>query len=241
MKEAMFVSAMEDGAVRCGLCPHRCKIKENQVGACGVRENRDGILYSLVYGKSVALNIDPIEKKPLFHFFPGTLSYSVATVGCNLHCLHCQNADISQMPIDKGSIAGRNMPPEEIVKQAKQNGCRSISYTYTEPTVYFEYAFDTSRIAVESGLKNVFVSNGYMQPEALTTIQPYLHAANVDLKSFRNTFYQKICKASLQPVLDTIQQMKKQNIWFEVTTLIIPGLNDEQEELKQPVRDRSQV
>ena len=232
MKEAMFASPLENGAVQCGLCPHRCKIKKNQFGLCGVRQNQEGTLFSLVYGRAVALNVDPIEKKPLFHFYPGSLSYSMATVGCNLHCRHCQNADISQMPVDKGAFAGRDMAPEKIVRQAGQHGCESISYTYTEPTVYFEYAYDTCRIAREAGLKNVFVSNGYMQSEAITAIQPYLDAANIDLKSFRNAFYQKICKAALQPVLDTIQYMKKLNIWVEVTTLVIPGLNDEEEELK---------
>jgi pyruvate formate lyase activating enzyme len=236
MKEAMFYDSVSGGRVACRLCPHLCRIKEGRRGACGVRENRGGRLFSLVYAKVVAANIDPIEKKPLFHFYPGSLSFSLATVGCNLHCLHCQNAEISQMPFDTGKIAGRDLTPEDAVSTALATECRSISYTYTEPTVYFEYAHDTARKAAQQGLANVFVTNGYIEASPLETIQPWLHGANVDLKSFRESFYRRVCRARLAPVLDTLKRMRSLGIWVEVTTLLIPGLNDEEEELRDIAR-----
>jgi pyruvate formate lyase activating enzyme len=201
-----------------------------------VRENRGGRLFSLVYSKVVAANVDPIEKKPLFHFQPGTLSFSIATVGCNMHCLHCQNAEISQMPFDGGRIAGRDLSPDDAVSMALAGNCRSISYTYTEPTVYFEYAHDTARRAAEAGLKNVFVTNGYIEPGPLEAIQPWLHGANVDLKSFRDSFYRRVCRARLAPVLDTLKRMRSLGIWLEVTTLLIPGRNDGEDELRDMAR-----
>lgn len=236
MQEAKFYDAVSEGTVLCGLCPHRCRIKEGKRGACGVRENRRGRLYTLVHSKVVAANIDPIEKKPLFHFTPGSLSFSLATVGCNLHCLHCQNADISQMPFDQGRIAGRNLAPDQAVSMALQGNCRSISYTYTEPTIYFEYAYDTAQKAAKQGLKNVFVTNGYIESAPLEAIRPWLHGANVDLKSFRDSFYRRICRARLAPVLDTLERMRSLGIWVEVTTLLIPGRNDEDEELRDIAR-----
>lgn len=233
MKIAMFQETKEGKKVKCGLCSHRCLIAPGKRGICWVRENTDGTLYSLVYNKVIAQNIDPIEKKPLFHFQPGSLSYSIATPGCNFRCMHCQNADISQMPRDhEGAIAGRDAPPAEIVELAKKYRCASISYTYTEPTIYFELAYDTARLAHEAGLKNVFVTNGYITPEALETIRPYLHAANIDLKGFTDDFYKKTCGARLQPVLDAIRLYKQFGIWIEITTLVIPGLNDSDAELR---------
>lgn len=236
MKEAMFYEPSTGGTVRCRLCPHLCRIKEGGRGACGIRENRGGRLFTLVYSRLVAANVDPIEKKPLFHFYPGTLSYSIATVGCNLHCLHCQNAEISQMPFDRGKIAGREFAPEEIVTAALGSGCRSISYTYTEPTVYFEVAYDTARKAAEADLRNAFVTNGYIEAAPLKAIAPWLHGANVDLKSFRDSFYRRVCRARLAPVLDTLERMRSLGIWIEVTTLLIPGRNDEEEELRELAR-----
>jgi pyruvate formate lyase activating enzyme len=236
MKEAMFYEALPTGTVLCQLCPHRCRVKEGRRGACGVRENRGGRLFSLVHSKVVAANIDPIEKKPLFHFYPGSLSFSVATVGCNMHCLHCQNSDISQMPCDRGKIVGRDMSPEQAVSMALEGNCRSISYTYTEPTVYFEYAYDPAQKAVQAGLKNAFVTNGYIEAGPMEAIQPWLHGANVDLKSFRDSFYRRVCKARLGPVLDALERMKALGIWLEVTTLLIPGMNDEEEELRDIAR-----
>ncbi|MBW1731541.1 MAG: AmmeMemoRadiSam system radical SAM enzyme [Deltaproteobacteria bacterium] len=236
MKEAYLYEALEHGRVRCHLCSHRCLIKSGAKGICGVRENRDGKLFSLVYDKVIARHVDPIEKKPLFHFLPGTLSYSIATVGCNFRCLFCQNADISQMPSDLHRIMGEKTTPQEIALDAQRSGCATIAYTYTEPTIYFELAMDTARIAASKGIKNVFVSNGYMTKECLEEIHPDLHAANVDLKAFTDRFYKEMCKAKLQPVLDSITTMKKQGVWVEVTTLLIPGQNDSPEELKDIAR-----
>ena len=236
MKEAMFYDVLSAGTVACRLCRHGCRIKEGRRGACRVRENRGGRLFTLVHSRVVAANIDPIEKKPLFHFHPGSLSLSLATVGCNLHCLHCQNADISQMPFDQGKITGRDLSPEKAVSMALEGNCRSLSYTYTEPTVYFEYAYDTAREAARSGLKNVFVTNGYIEAGPLEAIHPWLDGANVDLKSFRDSFYRRVCRARLAPVLDTLKRMRSLGIWLEVTTLLIPGRNDEEQELRDIAR-----
>lgn len=231
MKEAMFYEQVEGGQVRCGLCRFNCLIREGGRGICAVRENRGGILYSLVYGKLCAEHVDPIEKKPLFNVLPGSRSYSIATVGCNFHCRHCQNYTISQVPRD-ASIQGYERSPEEVVKQAVATACRSIAYTYTEPTIFFEFAYDTARLAREAGLKNIFVTNGYISKEALTTIAPYLDAANIDLKGFSEGFYRDVVHARLAEVLDSIIEYRRQGIWIELTTLIIPGLNDSDEELQ---------
>jgi pyruvate formate lyase activating enzyme len=233
MKEAYLYERMENEKVRCLLCNHRCVIGSGKKGLCGVRENRSGTLVSLVYGKVIASHCDPIEKKPLFHFMPGSWSYSIATVGCNFRCVFCQNADISQMPSDHNRIMGQDMMPENIVKDALKTRSASISYTYTEPTIYYELAVDTARLAVSEGLKNVFVSNGYMTRQCLEDISPDLHAANVDLKAFSDRFYKEQCGAKLEPVLRTLETMKRLGIWLEVTTLLIPGLNDSKEELRE--------
>jgi len=232
MKEAMFYQKAENQEVHCSLCAHQCAIKEGKKGICGVRENREGILYSLVYGKSISEHVDPIEKKPLFHFYPGSRSFSLATVGCNFKCSHCQNYSISQMPRDEKHIAGNDLLPEEIVSLAKNNNCESISYTYTEPTIYFEYAFDTAKLARQEGITNIFVTNGYITPEPLKAIQPYLNGANIDLKSFSDKFYRKVCGAKLQPVLDAITLYHQMGIWIEITTLVIPHHNDSDQELR---------
>ena len=237
MKQAMFQEAREGNKVQCSLCCHRCLIAPGKRGICAVRENRDGTLYSLVYDKVIAQNIDPIEKKPLFHFQPGSMSYSIATPGCNFRCRHCQNADISQLPRDHGGVVlGEEIAPSAIVAAALKTRCKSISYTYTEPTIYFELAYETARLAVEAGLKNVFVTNGYITSEALGVIRPYLHAANIDLKGFTDDFYKNICGARLQPVLDAIRLYKEFGIWIEITTLVIPGHNDSDEELRDIAR-----
>jgi pyruvate formate lyase activating enzyme len=236
MRKAMFQQPEGEGRVRCGLCRFRCSIADGRRGLCGVRENRAGVLYTLVYGKAVAENVDPIEKKPLFHFHPGSLSYSVSTVGCNFRCLHCQNHQISQWPQERGPIAGAEVAPERLVQRALDAGCRSIAYTYTEPTIYFEYAYETARLARQAGLGNVFVSNGYITPEALETIAPYLDAANIDLKGFSDDFYREVAGASLQGVLDCLCDYHRHGIWLEVTTLLIPGRNDDPEELRQLTR-----
>jgi pyruvate formate lyase activating enzyme len=235
IKEAMLYEKKEGGQVRCNLCAHRCVIKPDRKGVCGVRENKEGVLYSLVYGTLIAENIDPIEKKPFFHVYPSSKSYSIATVGCNFSCVFCQNHDISQMPRTL-MIAGEDFTPEEIVARAKKSGAKTIAYTYTEPTIYFELAYDTAKIALKNGLKNVFVTNGFMTAEAIETIAPYLTAANVDLKSFRDEFYKKQCGARLDPVLESLKKMKEKGIWLEITTLLIPTLNDSEEELQDIAR-----
>ena len=236
MKEAMFYTKAQEQAVNCHLCNHHCHIKLDKHGICGVRKNQDGTLWSLVYGKVIAQHIDPIEKKPLYHFYPGTRSYSIATVGCNFRCTFCQNADISQSPREDRSIYGNTVAAESIVEQARKTGCASISYTYTEPTIFMEYALDVARLAHGVGIKNIFVSNGYMTEESLEAIAPYLDAANVDLKAFSDHFYAKQCGAHLEPVLKTLARMKELGIWLEVTTLLIPGLNDDPAELTEMVK-----
>ncbi|HET6515480.1 MAG TPA: AmmeMemoRadiSam system radical SAM enzyme [Thermodesulfovibrionales bacterium] len=225
MKEAMVYEKIDGDKVTCFLCNHRCIIHPGKRGICAVRENRNGTLYTLVYGKVIARHIDPIEKKPLFHFYPGSRSYSIATVGCNFRCLHCQNYEISQYPREYPDIPGEEMSPQEVVREAEISGCKSISYTYTEPTIFFEFAYDCARLASEKGIKNVFVSNGYTSPEATRLIAPYLDGNNIDVKG-DETFYKKVVGGRLQPVLDTIKLMKELGVWVEVTTLIIPGHND---------------
>ncbi|TKJ45911.1 AmmeMemoRadiSam system radical SAM enzyme [Candidatus Aerophobetes bacterium Ae_b3a] len=233
MQEAMFYKKLENKRVECKLCAHSCQISSGRRGICRVRENREGVLYSLVYGKAISSSIDPIEKKPLYHFYPGSNAFSVATVGCNFRCLNCQNHSISQLPGERREMPGEELSPQAIVFQAKRYDCEIIAYTYTEPTIFFEYAYDTSKLAQKEGIKNVFVTNGYISQEALIKISPYLDAANVDLKSFREDFYKKVCGAELEPVLKTLKLMKKLGIWLEITTLIIPTLNDSHEELKE--------
>ena len=233
MKEAMFCKKLENERVECKLCAHFCQISNGKRGICKVRENREGILYSLVYGKAISSALDPIEKKPLYHFYPGSNTFSLATVGCNFRCLNCQNNSISQLPGERREITGEELSPQSIIFEAKRYNCGIIAYTYTEPTVFFEYAYDTSKLAQKEGMRNVFVTNGYISQEALRKINPYLDAANVDLKSFRKDFYKKVCGAELEPVLKTLRLMKKLGIWLEITTLIIPTLNDSHEELKQ--------
>ncbi|MGD1009660.1 MAG: AmmeMemoRadiSam system radical SAM enzyme [Candidatus Aminicenantales bacterium] len=232
IKDAMLWAPLEGGKVACALCSHRCVIAPSKAGICAVRENREGKLVTLVYGEVIAAHVDPIEKKPLFHFYPGSKALSIATAGCNFRCAFCQNWEISQAPRRKdGGIGGHKLSPQEIVREALAQDCRSISYTYTEPTIFFEYAFDTARLAKEAGLANNFVTNGYMTGEALTAIRPYLDAANVDLKAFKDETYKKVCGARLEPVLGSIRRMREMGIWVEVTTLVVPGLNDGAEEL----------
>ncbi|MCX5806379.1 MAG: AmmeMemoRadiSam system radical SAM enzyme [Proteobacteria bacterium] len=232
MQEALFYDKLEGRKVQCRLCRHRCIIANGKRGICAVRENIQGILYSLVYNMPCSYHVDPIEKKPLFHCFPGSKAFSIATAGCNFQCLHCQNHEISQAPKDGENISGQIMTPEQVVELALQTGCRNISYTYTEPTIFYEYAFDIAKLAKEKGICNSFVTNGYIEEEPLVAIRPYLDAANIDLKGFSETFYRKICGAKLSRVLDSIKLYKKLGIWIEITTLIIPGHNDSEAELK---------
>jgi len=234
MKEGMLYKKIKDNVVNCFLCAHRCVIEPGKRGICAVRENIDGTLYSLVYGKVVAMNIDPIEKKPLFHFLPGSESLSIATVGCNLKCQHCQNYEISQSPVERPDVAipGQDTRPEEVARRAKEEGCESISYTYTEPTIFLEYAHDCIKEAKKLGIKNVFVSNGFMSKESASLIAPMLDANNIDLKGGAE-FYKKLCMGRVEPVRNTIRTMKEHGVWVEVTTLVIPGHNDSDESLKE--------
>lgn len=242
MKEALLYKKLKGQKVSCQLCSHRCLIRPGQKGICFVRENKNGTLYSLVYGLTLAANVDPIEKKPLFHFLPGTLSFSIATAGCNFRCAFCQNWSESQ--ITKGSsgrIIGRKISPKEIVKQAQITGCQSIAYTYTEPTIFFEYARDTALLARKKGLANIFVTNGFQTPETIKEMAKFVDAANVDLKSFSDKFYQKVCGARLKPVMESIKLLHQAKIWLEITTLVVPKQNDSSKELKQMARFISSV
>ena len=230
--ETLIYEKLEENAVKCNICNHFCVIKDGKKGRCRVRENKGGKLLSLVYPKVIAKGVDPIEKKPLFHLKPGSFSYSIATVGCNFKCAFCQNSDIAQMPRDFiGMIQGKEMFPESIVTEALKKGCESISYTYTEPTIFFELALETAMLAKKKGLLNVFVTNGYMSTPLLEMVSPFLDAANVDLKAFNDRFYQTYCKARLEPVKENIKQMKDMGILVEITTLLIPGLNDDENEI----------
>lgn len=231
IKDATLGTALDGGRVSCALCAHRCVVHPGKFGICGVRQNLEGKLVTHAYGEVIAAHVDPIEKKPFHHFLPGTTSFSIATIGCNFRCAFCQNWEISQASARDGAAGGLELMPEDVVREALTRGCRSISYTYTEPTIFFEYARDTARIARGKGLRNTFVTNGYMTAEALEESRLWLDAANIDLKAFKDETYKKVCQARLQPVLDSIRLMKKLGIWVEITTLVVPGLNDGDDEL----------
>jgi len=249
MKEALFYEQLGEDRVRCTLCPHWCKVAPGHRGACGVRVNRGGRLYTLVADRVVAEEVDPIEKKPLFHVLPGSRAYSIATAGCNFRCLFCQNWEISQAPKAPPPAPaefvcsplaehpeerefGWPVSPEGIVSEAIARRCATVAYTYTEPTIFFELALETAKVARAAGLKNLFVTNGFIAEEPLRTIAPYLTAANIDIKGFRQEFYKRVCGAPLQPVLDAVKLYKQLGVWIELTTLVIPGRNDDESELR---------
>ncbi|UCF10771.1 MAG: AmmeMemoRadiSam system radical SAM enzyme [Candidatus Bipolaricaulota bacterium] len=236
MAEAILYQRVPGGAVRCALCAHRCVIAEGGRGRCGVRTLRGGVLETLTYGRVVASGVDPIEKKPLFHFLPGSSSFSVATVGCNFSCANCQNHEIAQPSRGIQEELGEPIAPTEIVDAARRAGCASIAYTYTEPTVFLEFALDTSREGCRQGLLNVFVSNGFMTREALDAIAPTLDGINIDLKAARPSFYRDVVGGVLRPVLRSIERCVEHGIWVEVTTLVIPGMNDSERELRRTAR-----
>lgn len=237
MEEALFYDKLAEKKVLCRLCHHHCHIANGKRGLCGVRENQDGVLVSLVYGKIVAEHVDPIEKKPLFHFQPNSTSYSISTVGCNFRCEHCQNYEISQYPhIIGAEITGQPRSPAAIVEAAKAAGCSSISYTYVEPTIFYEFAVDCAALAKKRGLKNVFVSNGYMGHEVTQSLAGVLDGINIDIKAFTEKFYKQVCKARLAPVLENVRLMHELGVWVEITTLVIPGWNDSPEELRDIAR-----
>ena len=236
MNDALLWNKSDDGAVQCGLCAHRCRIGPGKYGLCSVRINEGGTLRTRVYGRAIAEHVDPIEKKPLYHFLPASCTFSIAAPGCNFKCAFCQNWSISQagglrISDNRANTYGRALPPQKAVEIAQKNGCESIAFTYTEPTIFFEYALDTAKIAKEAGLKTVMVSNGYMTRECLEIIGPYIDACNIDLKSYSDTFYKDLCGASLQQVLENLTLIRAMEIWLEVTTLVISGVNDTYAEL----------
>ncbi len=229
-KEAIYYIKTPKG-LKCKLCPQHCDIKEGEVGDCRTRENFDGTLYSIVYGNPCAVHLDPIEKKPLNHFLPQSLAYSLATAGCNLACLNCQNYTISQAsPYDTRNY---DLMPEQVVEEAKKYKARSIAYTYSEPIVFYEYVLDTAKLARMEGIKNVFVSAGYINEQPLRNICKYLDAANIDLKSFSNDIYEMLNAGTLEPVLSTLKIMKEEGVWLEITNLIVPQWNDDMEMIKK--------
>jgi len=233
MKEASLYQKLEDQIVKCAVCNHRCVVKSDGRGICGVRENIGGIFYALNYGKTIACHVDPIEKKPLYHFMPGTQTYSFATVGCNFHCLWCQNWEIAQAPKPDKPIYGTEISPEEHVTAAIHAGCLSISYTYSEPTIFLEYALDTMKLAHKEGLKNIWVSNGYMTTETLDLIAPYLDATNIDFKGPAHGVYEKYCGGTASYIMDNLKYLYQAGIHNEITTLVIPGVNDQKEQLEE--------
>jgi len=257
LHEARFYETLPDGRVLCTLCPHDCRIVEGGRGACGVRYNQNGVLYTLVYDRVVSRSVEPVEKKPLYHFHPGSTAYSIGTVGCNLRCAFCQNWEISQWPKEhlpkrlapsgkletqelicprlaelEEAIPGERVTPEAIVEAALAAGATSIAYTYTEPTIFYELAYDTAVLAREQGLKNIFVTSGYISEAPLRELATVLDAANVDLKFFKEKSYRRISRVRMQPILEAIRLYHELGVWLEVTTLVIPGVNDSDEELK---------
>jgi len=230
-KEAKFWKNIGDNKVQCSLCSHKCKINNNKLGICNVRKNEDGKLYTLIYGSCSSIAADPIEKKPLYHFYPGSSAFSLGTIGCNFKCLHCQNYNISTATIDDFPYI-QEMTPERVVELSKQYNCSGVAYTYNEPTIWYEFTFDSARYAKKNGLYTVYVTNGYISEDPLKEISPFLDAMNVDVKAFDEDFYKKICKARLEPVLRTCLLAKELNIHLEVTYLIIPGYNDSSEEIQ---------
>jgi len=231
LKEALFYEKADHQSVKCNLCPKNCLIPEGKYGFCRARKNVRGVLYSMGYGRPCSVAIDPMEKKPLFHYLPGSRTFSIASAGCSLRCLFCQNWQISQCSPEQ--TTNYNLTPEDVVKLAKEKNCPVIAYTYSEPVNFYEYMFDTAKIARENGIKNIMHTAGYINKEPLEKLLPYIDAANVDLKGFSPDYYKNVCGANLDDVLRTLQIMKKHKIWIEITTLIVPGYNDSPEELRK--------
>lgn len=230
-KEAKHYRKLKNMTVQCQLCPWFCTLKNREMGKCSVRENREGVLYSLVYARPCSVNIDPIEKKPLYHFLPGTKSYSIGTVGCNLFCHNCQNYSTSRAKPEE--VLSTKLEPKQVVENAIRSKCQSISYTYNEPTIFYEYTYDTAKLARKKKLKNVMVTNGYINEKPLKELYKYVDGANVDLKGFSEEFYKKVCEVRLKPVLDSLKIMRKMKVWTEVTNLIVPGQNDNMKDIKK--------
>ncbi len=234
MKQALFWKKLKDKVVQCQLCPHYCTLKLGETGKCKVRQNKNGNLYSLVYSHPCAVSIDPIEKKPFYHFLPGQKALSIATVGCNLKCEHCQNWQISQLIGE--DISSEKISPEQVIKKARQENVKIISYTYTEPTIFYEYMLDIAKLAKKQGMKNTIVSNSFINPKPLKQLLPFIDSANIDLKSMSDDFYKKTCGARLNPILESLKILKQNRIWIEITNLLIPTLNDSEKDIKKLVR-----
>jgi len=231
---ASYWESLDGNRVRCGLCPRRCVVPSGGRGYCEVRENRDGVYYTLTYGNPCAIHVDPIEKKPFYHFLPTTTAFSIATAGCNLDCKFCQNWHISQARPEE--LANYDLPPEELVAAAVESGSPSIAYTYSEPTIFFEYMLECAKLAHTRGLRNVYHSNGYIEPAPLRELAAYLDAANVDLKGFTEDYYEEMSGASLAPVLRSLKILREEGVHLEITTLLVPGMNDDPEELTEMCR-----
>lgn len=231
MKECIYYKQLKRDVVQCTLCPNFCVIKNNEVGRCKTRKNVGGKLYSLVYGKPVSARAESIQKKPLYHFLPGTNSFSIGTAGCQLSCKYCQNWEISQRKPEE--VPSFDLSPEQVVKEAIKEKCKSISYTYTDPIAFYQYTLDTAKLAKEKGVKNIIVSNGYINKEPLIELCKVIDASNIDFKAFNDRFYKEICSGSLKPVLEALKILKKNKIWLELTYLVIPGLNDDQKEIEK--------
>jgi pyruvate formate lyase activating enzyme len=229
LKEALYYNKLDNNNVQCQLCPRRCFIPPGKRGFCRVRENRDGKLYALVFGETVAIHIDPIEKKPLFHFLPSTTAFSIATAGCNLRCKFCQNWEISQSSPEEAKSV--HIEPSELVKKIKESGSPTIAYTYTEPTIFFEYMLETAKLAKKEGIRNVMHSCGFINEEPLRELAKYLDAANIDLKGFSDDYYRELTEGSLEPVLNSLKVLKEEGVHIEITNLILPGYNDSDEML----------
>jgi len=234
LREARYYERKPGGRVVCTLCPWRCDLGHEQQGRCGARVNLNGTLYTLVYGKPVAMAVDPVEKKPVYHFLPGETAFSIATAGCNLGCIFCQNWQISQALPQRARY--REVSPEQVVALAERYGCKTIAYTYTEPVIFYEYMFDTARLAHQRGIRNIMVTCGYLNPEPVRELCKVMDAANVDLKGYSEAFYRDYCGATLQPVLETIKILKQEGVWVELTNLIIPGANDDSEMIRRMCR-----
>lgn len=230
---AWLSKKLSSGKILCEACAHACKLEEGEYGICGVRKVEEGELKLLVYSLAAAVNIDPVEKKPMFHFLPDTKAFSFGTIGCNFSCKFCQNFTISQYPKEHShKIVGEDLPPQKIVELAILNGCDSIAYTYNEPVVFFEYTYDTAKLAHEKGLKNIYVTSGYETRAAIDRLSPYVEGMNIDIKSFSDDFYKEVCGARLKPVLEAVKYAHEKGIWVEITTLLIPGKNDSDDEIR---------
>ncbi len=234
LQKAWLSKKLKSGKILCEACSQACILDESEYGICGVRRVESGELKLLVYGIAAAINIDPVEKKPMFHFLPKSRAFSVGTVGCNFSCKFCQNYTISQYPKEhENRVAGDRVSPKQIVELAIKNRCDSIAYTYNEPVVFFEYSYDIAKLAHENGLKNIYVTSGYETKKAIDLLEPYIDGMNIDIKSFSNEFYKEICGAKLKPVLQTVKYASSKGIWIEITTLLIEGKNDSDEEIRE--------